>query len=382
MKFKGITIPLLALWAVTQTHAQTGLVVTPNLAFQAGVPGQESFEYQIFGSTNLADWSPVSERRVSCGGVETFTLGMTNGPFSFFQAQEFPPDLARRIVGLNEIHFDNAIVLAQGGRLTASGFRVVSRDYDLDDYLAADFQFDLCKQTLALGNLRVSPDLGITCGRSPIYFIKNVTNAITMIEGTNVLSAGIPHTITATGQTMLVNLAAAQVLSMVISPVSVNVRLLVADPEGNVLLSDTVVGGGGFNYFTGPANAIFPGTYTVQLTPVGVASAPVTFRFVNCNNRETRDLVNGQNFSSSIGDYWFDYDKFRVALAAGQTLQLNQPGSGAGLEIFNSLGVSVYRRSGLGAAIFTVPVSGTYYVIYSHGDFSSHNYSSTVTITP
>jgi hypothetical protein len=61
--------------------------------------------------------------KVSCGGMETFSFGMTNGPHAFYRVEELPPDLASRIVGLTNIFFDNAPVKGDGVATTVSGFR-------------------------------------------------------------------------------------------------------------------------------------------------------------------------------------------------------------------------------------------------------------------
>ena len=382
MKNTLLLIQITALLALAQqpASADTNFVLNPNPAMQASFPTRESYEYQILSTTDYSRWSPASERQVATGSTQTVTLNMNGAPRAFYRAQEFLPDLTRRIVGLTNIFFDNAVFSGQGPALTVSGFRAISRDYTLNDYLKAQFQFDLRRQTFSFSNLQVFANVGLVCGQSPAFFIKDVTNDVTMLNGASVLSPDTTCSITTTGQTLTVNLRAAQVFSMVITSLSADNRFIVKDPNGAVVSSDTFTPGS--TWFTDPVEALVPGAYTVRFIPQAVSSSSVRFLFHNCNNHQTRVLTNGTYFSTSIGKYRYDYDKSAVNLQAGQTLQLAAPGSGAYLEVFNSRGVQVYRRGGTGSAIFLAPSADTYYIIYSHDDLTAHSYGTSVSITP
>jgi hypothetical protein len=384
MKILNHSLRLFALFALIQTTAlgQTNFLVTPSLGFQVSFPGQEDYQYQVSSSTDLTNWSPVTDLEVSCGGIETFSFGMTNGSHAFYRAEEFPPNLADRIVGLTNVFFANAVFQGQGATMTVSGFRVQSRDYNLNDYLTATFQFDLCKQAFSLTSLQAITNVGVVCGQSPSYFIKDATNQLVLTNGATTLTPDVAHTITSTGQVMTVNLQVAQLFSYILfAPARTN-RVIVTDPNGKVLQQDTLQPTSG-NWYGGGYGGVQPGTYTIQFIPQGVSSESITFGFHNDNGHQLRTLTNGMNFSTSIGDYYDDYDKSQVSLTAGQTLQLAAPGVNADITIFNSLGVQAYQRGGTGGAIFTVPVTDTYYVIYWFTDFGVvHSYSTTVSITP
>lgn len=179
--------------------AQTNFIITPAAALQVSVPGQESYRYQVSASSDLTNWTPVTDLQTSCGGTETFSFLMTNNPGLFYRAEELPPDLTARMVGLTNVFFDNAQFQCQGPTITVLGFRAQSRDYTLNDYLTANFQFDFCKQGFSLSGLQVTTNLGVVCGLSPHYFMKNVTNALTMTNGAIVMNENTSYSLTTTG---------------------------------------------------------------------------------------------------------------------------------------------------------------------------------------
>ena len=386
MKITNLSLQFFALLALSQVTAigQSNFLVTPSLGFQVSFPSQESYRYQVSSSTNLTDWFPVTGLEVSCGGNETFSFGMTNGSHAFYRAEEFPPNLTNHIVGLTNVFFDNTAFQGQGASITASGFRAQSRDYNLNDYLTAKFQFDLCKQAFFMTNLQVITNLGVVCGQNPSYFIKDATNQLVMTNGLTgtTLTPDANHTITSTGQVMAVYLQLAQVLAFDLPSLSHTNRVILVDPNGVTLLYDILESG--FSWDERGFGGLVAGVYKLQLIPQGVSSESVTLRFHNDNGHLLRTLTNGMNFSTSIGDYTSDYDKSKVALTAGQTLQLTGPGIGGALTIFNSLGVQVYaKENGAGPIFFTVPVTDTYYVIFWHFDVGvTHTYTTTVSITP
>jgi hypothetical protein len=388
MKTSKLSFELFALFALTQMPAlgQTNFLVTPSLGFQLSFPGQESYQYQVSSSTNLTDWFPVTGLEVSCGGTETFSFGMTNDPHAFYRAEEFPPNLTNRIVGLASSFFDNAAFQGQGASMTVSGFRAQSRDYNLNDYLTAQFQFDLCKQTFSMTSLQVITNVGLICGQSPRYFIKDATTQLMLTNGTTALLPDTSHTITSTGQVMTVYLGVAQVFAFDLPSLSHTNRAVFIDPNGDTLWDKVTPPS--FSYFNGGVGGLVAGVYKLQLIPQGISSESITFSFHNDNGRLLRTLTNEMVFSTSVGDYYGDYDKSQVTLTAGQTLQLAGLGNGANMSIFNSLGVQVYTAGFTGggtgpALIFPSYNTDTYYVIYWHSDFGNvHPYTTTVTITP
>lgn len=368
-------------FAENRAWAQANFVVNPGRAFEASFQGKESYQYQPFYSTNMADWLPAGTSQVSTGGMQRVTFPMTS-PQAFFRVLESPPDLSRRIVGLTNFFFDNAVYSAQGGTITLSGFRVQSRDYTLNDYLRAYFAFDPATQTFSCTNLQVFPDVGVVCGQTPQYFIKDATNALSMTNTTGgaVLTPDVSHTISTTGQPLVFSLRTAQEFTLDMNPPSVNIKVVLTDPNGVVLANDTLQSG--LNWYLDGYGGLTAGNYTLQLIPQGVTNTSVTIRYHNANGKTLTVLTNGMNLSTSLANYSGEYSKFAVTLMAGQTLQLNQPGTGAELDVYNSHGVKVYGRGGLGALIFQAPASDTYYIIYNHSDIgTTHNYSSTVSIT-
>src|ERR1019366_9079219 len=320
MKILNHSLRLFALFALIQTTAlgQTNFLVTPSLGFQVSFPGREDYQYQVSSSTDLTNWSPVTDLEVSCGGIETFSFGMTNGSHAFYRAEEFPPNLADRIVGLTNVFFANAVFQGQGATMTVSGFRVQSRDYNLNDYLTATFQFDLCKQAFSLTSLQAFTNVGVICGQSPPYFMNDATNQLVLTNGATALLPDMNQSITSIGQVMTVNLGVAQVIAFTLPSLGATTRVTVTDPNGKVLVNDTVPSGG--TYYYGGYGGLVPGVYQFQLIPQGVGSESVTFSFHNDNGKLLTVLTNGNIFSTSIGPYFGDYSKARVALNAGQTL--------------------------------------------------------------
>jgi len=366
--------------AENHASAQSNFVVKPGLAFQTTFQGQESYQYQPFYSTNMVTWLAAGPSQVSSGGIQTVTYPMTS-PQAFYQVQQTPPDLSRRIVGLTNYFFDNAIYTAQGGSITLSGIRVESRDYTLNDYLTANFAFDPGAQTFSITNLQVVPGLGVVCGQSPQYFIKNATNSLSLTNtaGMIALTPDASHTISTTGQGLVVYLATAQIFSLDLSPASVNIKIVFTDPNG-VVLGDEIFQSG-YSWLIGGIGGLAAGNYTLQLIPQGVTNASVTMSYHNSNGKTLTALTNGMSFSTSLASYSGDYAKFDVTLTNAQTLQLNEPGDGAALAVYNSRGVQLTSTEDQGDLIFQAPATDTYYVIYSHFDAGAHNYSSTVKIT-
>src|SRR5207249_1553350 len=106
------------------------------------------------------------------------------------------------------------------------------------------------------------------------------------------------------------------------------------DPNGATLTDD--IWASGYDWRSGGYGGFVPGVYTLQFIPQGVPSESFKLRFHNDNGHFLRVLANGTSFTSSIGDYQGDYDKFQVDLTSGQTLQIAGPSISADLSIFNS----------------------------------------------
>ncbi len=357
----------------------SSFLLTAERAIQVTFPTRESYQYQVFSSTNFTDWLPATERLTACSSNETVTFKMTNGHSVFYRGQEFPPDLTRRIVGLSNIFLDTASTSSASNRMTIHGMRVESRDYNLNDYVIATYELDLCKQLFSIRQLEVITNVGPTCGTDPLFFLDDATNTIRVLNGVTVLNPDTGETLISTGQTLFVDLTNAQVFSMV-TVTTPELRVIANDPLGAEVFS-RITAGGGFGYFHPPINAFRAGRYSIRLIPQSGGSASVQFSFINGNRRPTRTLLNGQTISSSIATYLSDYDKFRVQLNEGQTLRIGPAGGGAWFDVCDSKGRGV-GRIGNGTLIFLAPVTDTYYVIYYKRDASPHSFTSTVSITP
>jgi len=365
------------------TLAQTNFLLTPIRAVQVTMPARESYDYQVFSSADFTNWAAASERRTSVGGTETFAVPATNQAATFFRGFEYAPDLSRRLIGLSNIIFDNAVFSAANNVMTLSGFRVASRDYSVNDYLKAQFTFDLARQTFALTNLQVFTNVGLVCGQSPVFFIKDATNALVLYNGSNALPVDTSISLNLTGQVMTVNLQPAQVLSLIVGPpFTVAHRVIVTGPDGSVLSSTVLTGGSSTRWWLDPINAFAGGRYTVQFLPLATDATTSVLYYHNANGHTLRTLTNGMNLSTSIRSYLYDYDKFTVPLAAGKTLTLGATDTGSYVQIFNSKGVALGDGIEAGEVIFTAPYNDTFYVIYSQMDHAVHTYSTIVSITP
>jgi hypothetical protein len=391
MKIKLVLFGILV-WLVmgkgSVAQAQSNFTVTPKLAFQVSVPAQESYQYQVQFTTNLSstNWLPATGLQVATTTNLTLTFGMTNGPQNYYRVQQYPPNLTNRIVGLTNIYFDNALFQGQGATMTVSGFRAISRDYNLSDYLEGQFQFDPLLQTFSLTNLQVFTNVGVVCGQSPPYYMKNATNRLFLTNGLTTLNPDTYNSITTTGQVMTVYLTVGQSLAFNLASVSYTNEVLVFDPNGTKL-ADYVIETG-YTWWFGGYGGLVPGVYTLQIVPKGVTSDSMQLEFHNDNGTLLTVLTNGMNVAAtSYGPESGDYLKYQVVLTAGQTLQLTGPDENGVLAIYNSLGVQVFTE-GNGAPsrqpFFYTPTStDTYYVVLSHVDVGiSHSYSTTVSITP
>jgi len=384
-------LPILAALALGRAcvFAQTNFTIAPNLALQTTFPTQESYQYQIDSSTNLATWTPASPLMVATGSVMTLSFATTNGPGAFYRGQVFPPDLTRRLVGLTNIYFDNAIFTPSGGGAVAvSDFRAISRDYSLNDFLAGQFQFDLALQTFSLSNLQISPNLGVVCGQSPMFCYRDATNALLLTNGSTVLAADTSHTITSTGQVMTANLQPGQSFGMFVTQLTVTNQIVATGPQGTEWSFVAPPLPGGNWYYLSAFPAVFPGNYTIQFIPQGAASGTVGFSFHNCNTHAGLVLTNGSVLNTVNTCYQYDYNKFQVNLMAGQTLRMGAANSLLTLALYNSLGVSQVNLTGI-PLIYTAKSAGTFYIIlYSSAEFAqdydagTESYSTAVSITP
>ncbi len=128
--------------------------------------------------------------------------------------------------------------------------------------------------------------------------------------------------------------------------------------------------------------------YSIQFVPLTGSSVSMSLRFINGNRRSTRTLVRNQTVSASIADYGCDYDKFLLPLNAGQTLRLNTPsqtGQLVCLGLCDPRGIGVAGTCGGGVGnefIYTATKTDTYHLLFYHTDLATHNYSTTVSITP
>ncbi|HTH46505.1 MAG TPA: hypothetical protein VMB21_03240 [Candidatus Limnocylindria bacterium] len=346
------------------------------------MPTKEGYQYQLETSTNLKDWTVSGQRRIATGPSESFTYALTNPPAAYFRASEFAPDLTRLIPGLKEIYFDNATLDAAGGTLVAKGIRLVSRDFTTDDLVRAVYTFDPLTQNLKPSQIVVLTNVGPTCGKIPEFFLKDVPSRISMKSGGQTYPDRTLYTLSASKQDLAVSLVTGQVLALVVQPVPENITFELFDSSGTLLVSNTLLPDG-VTRFLGPYNVYRSDELKFRFSPQS-GSAQIQFAFANCNAYALKSFANGQRFTSSIGYFWYDYDKFKVQLAAGQTLQMDSPGdAGSYLEIHNSRGVSLFRSKSSGGVIrFTASAADTYYVIYSHDDFTGHAYSSIISITP
>lgn len=251
---------------VGQMAAQTSFKVTPALALQTSFPGKEGYQYQIESSPNLTNWIPATGRRLSIGATETFAFGITNSPGTFYRATEFPPDLTRWMPGLREVYFDNASLNSRGGTIIANGIRVVSTDYNLNDYIQAAYAFDLARQILTVSQIRVFSNVGLTCGKAPVFFLKDVPSHLSIQVGGQSLNDYTLYTLPASGQAMTMNVVAGQVLSLIVNPVAENVLFEVQDSSGVELGSYSLIPGTIRN-FIGPFNFYKPEVIKLRFSP-------------------------------------------------------------------------------------------------------------------
>jgi len=374
---------------ISATAGAQPFILTSDRAFQASFPTLEGYEYQLFYSSDLMNWTPASDRIVGCGNTEMFTFKTTNSS-AFYRGQEFPPDLTRRFVGLTNVFLGTAsLTSTQGGPLMVQGMRIQSRDYTFNDYVTATYQLDFCKQSFLPTQVQVFTNVGITTKPGDTtFFFKDITDSICI---TNAAAPAIyctqdnPYTLSSTGQVLSVGLQAGQLFSVktTTSTSTSSYRYIVTDPAGNQIYNYGPVPAA-TTFTFGAFQAILSGRYSIQFLPISAASFSMTLRFVNTNNRVTRTLVNGAMYSSSLRNYSYDYDKFQITLSAGQTLSVSLTGTGpvtgTALTVYNSLGV---YQSGIGnSASFTFQptINDTYYLIFYNSDSAVHSNTLTPSI--
>ncbi len=355
-------------------------VLTPEKAFQVTFPAKESYQYQVEYSSNLVNWLAASEKIVACSSNETLTFKMTNGNSVFYRGVESPPDLSRRIPGLTKTFLDTAFTSSQSNRMIIEGMRVESRDYNFNDWIIATYDLDLCRQAFFIQELEVITNVGVTCGTSPLFFLRDVPRALVLSNATAILTAGTSWNITSTGQTFHVHMQTAQILSLVIEFASDEFQFIVHDPKGSRILSYPLAAQGIMLF---PISVFRSGLYSIQFQPrIPGRTISLRLRFNNTNRKPTKLITSGQILSASVANYWNDYDKFTVNLNAGQTLRLPGWVTGTRSEIFDSRGVRLMSWGGGLEMIFTAPKTDRYVLIFYNEDGQAHSYSATINISP
>ena len=304
-------------------------------------------------------------------------LPATNG-VRFYQAQESAPNRTQRFVGLVESSLDTASICPSGSQITISGLRVQSADYNFNDYVTAKYNFDPVTQGFAPVNINVMTNVGVTCGTSQRFFMKDSTKSIVMTDGTFNYQEWNCYDITSTGQVFYADLDTAQVLSMITKPAVDDFRVTVSDPDGNKIMCYEVAAC--VTYYHDGVRAFRPGRYSWKFESLTNPTLSISFSFINGNGSLMTAVGDGDYIWCSIEDYYADYAKYRVALNSGNVLRLDAPGEGASIALFDSKGVTVSSFSGTGNYIYVASKTDTYYLVYYHDDFYSHDYLSMVII--
>ncbi len=113
--------------------------------------------------------------------------------------------------------------------------RVQSRDYNFDDYIIATYELDPIKQLFSVRQLEILTNVGLTCGTSPLLFLKDSTNSIRMLNGGTIYNPDVIYSLVSTGQTLFVDLDVAQIHCMVTSQNPGDFRAVATDPLGKYI---------------------------------------------------------------------------------------------------------------------------------------------------
>jgi hypothetical protein len=366
----------LMLWAEPDARAGTNsLQIQTNPAVEVKWPGTNSALYQVYTSTNMVQWTPYGQPVAGVGGSNisvAYPLGNVNA--AFFMVDQLPGFL-----GLTNLELGAASVTVGSNGFGLSNLRVGSASTTLNDYISANFTFDMTYQVFRLTNYTVSPGVGVY---NPPFFANNNTNAIYLYQTTNnLLNSDTEYYITTQGNAYYMDLTVGQTLSFLQQNSTVSYQFEFIDPNTNVL--DNGIYSAGEGVITAMLPITTPGRYLVKFTPYNTSATNVSLdvTFLNANGRLLTTISNGSAISLNFANNLRDYAKFQVTLNTNQLLTLPVPSdSNVAFKILNSASANVLNLVGL-PVNFQPQTADTYYLfIYNQNGWGS-SYSGTVGIS-
>lgn len=346
-------------------------------ALQLSWPGEQGRQYQLYKSTDLSDWQPLSSAIPGNGGVNTFAVETDTQPQGSFRLAQLDEPLTNVFVGLQHVWWNPAFMAKTQTGLNFFNLRLQSDSISPADMVTAIYAFHTPSQAFRLSSYTVLPGVGVY--NNP-YFARDNTNAVVILQTNGQqMVEGKSYSMYADGRELYMDLSLGHAISFSIQPVSGNFEMTFSGPNGEViddfLMSAPVL--------TGEYAVFHPGRYTLRLSPYRSSPPFVSFSFRNANRRVLAPISDGSTISVSLAN-GRDYAKYWVDLLTNQILSVNFVGfSGSGsvrLTLLNSN--SEIEISTLSNLKFQPSAAGRYYLFIDNNRGLNCTTTSVVGVTP
>lgn len=282
-----------------------------------------------------------------------------------------------RILGLTRISTDATSASFEGSRMILNGVRAEGNEIDLDDYLQIEYEFDAVTQCFTPTNIVSFQDIGPTCGITPLFFLKDITQAPVISVAEDILANEL-QTFSldlTTPKNLTLKAQKGTIVEFKITQRPAPFIITIEDPDGDRVFRSSFPDGLG-TWYTAGIELFKTGDFALKFEELEQDTSPqLQLSFKNLNSRTTKIITDGSSISSSITDFFNDYDKFRLSLQANRRVSFDLPGSSAEkLTICNSSGKEVTTLFGSGPAFFLPPETDDYFIIYSANNFSANNW--------
>jgi hypothetical protein len=365
--------------AVTNIQADTNAIaIQINKAVQLNWPGVDGALYQVYSSSNLTQWTPSGAPLVGIDGVSNSVVYPTSSPgVSFFRVDKLPTQATNRFIRLTNVEWGAASVILGPNTMSLSNLRLQSAQFSINDYVTANFWFDMSRQVFQITHYSVAPGVGVY---NDTLFANSNTNPVYLFQTTNnLLNAGTKYSITASNSPYYMDLTVGHAVSFRLGNPTVSYRFEFIDPNGNVLDSGIFT----TNVITGIEPILTSGRYVVKFIPFNTAAKTVSLdvTFLNANARPLARMTNGSALNLTFATSLRDYAKYQLTLDTNQLLSLPKPAdSNIRFTMLNSSSVTLVDQTGL-PLTFQPSKADTYYLfIYNQNGWGS-SYSGTASIT-
>lgn len=262
--------------------AQEEVPLRIHKAIELEVETGAGFDYQFFKTSDLNQETPIGPILSGTGNARS-VFARANRPREFYRVERIPNEVENFIPGLISLSLDTAQVKNNNDGVKVTGARVVSNEYDEDDYLSIDYKLDLLSQGLEIEKIRAFKDVGPTTSDSFGFFLRDSENEFAISYGENMIPYNVPITLQIPPEGLVINLDLKinQACSYTIVDQTdvLNLRALDADEQELTAFKLAT----NSKLFASPIKPFKEGRHTLQITPASGQAASMEIHFQNTN---------------------------------------------------------------------------------------------------